>query len=173
MSKYLDFNSLNSIKFFRRFPNEDACHEYLSIAKWHSSGYRCKRCGHDKYCKGKRPFSRRCLSCKHDESPTADTAFDKLKFSIHIAFPILFKISSGKKGISTLELSKEFGLRQKTCWNFKWKTQQAMRSSGKYPLFGEVHVVKTLIYISVVGCFSTISSNSSLVQFRIFQSVFS
>ena len=42
--------------------------------------------------------------------------------------------------MSTLELHREFGLRQKTCWDFKWKLQQAMKSSCLYPLGGEVHV---------------------------------
>jgi hypothetical protein len=66
--------------------------------------------------------------------------FDKCKFSIHIAFHLAFKISTKKKGMSSLELSHEFDLRQKTCWEFKWKIQQAMRSSGKYPLPGTVHM---------------------------------
>jgi len=63
-----------------------------------------------------------------------------LKFSIHIAFHLLFKLSIRKKGLSTLELSKEFGLRQKTCWSFKQKVQEAMQSSGLYKLKGEVHI---------------------------------
>lgn len=105
----------------------------------------CRKCGHNKYCQGKRLFSRRCLICKYDESPTAGTEFDKLKFSIHIAFHVLLKISSRKKGISTVELSKEFILRQKTCWAFEWKIQQAMQSSGRYPLAGEVHVDEFVI----------------------------
>jgi hypothetical protein len=42
--------------------------------------------------------------------------------------------------MSSLELSHEFDLRQKTCWEFKWKIQQAMCSSGKHPLTGTVHV---------------------------------
>lgn len=42
--------------------------------------------------------------------------------------------------MSSLELSKEFELRQKTCWEFKWKIQQAMQSSKQYKLEGEVHV---------------------------------
>ena len=42
--------------------------------------------------------------------------------------------------MSTLELSREFELRQKTCWSFKWKIQHAMQSSKRNPLTGEVHV---------------------------------
>jgi transposase-like protein len=52
----------------------------------------------------------------------------------------MFKACARKKGLSTLEMSKEFGLRQKTCWSFKLKIQEAMKSSGLYPLKGEVHV---------------------------------
>ena len=47
--------------------------------------------------------------------------------------------------MSSLELSKEFELRQKTCWEFKWKIQQAMASSLQYPLEGLVHVDEFMI----------------------------
>jgi hypothetical protein len=71
--------------------------------------------------------------------------FDKVKFSLLKAFHIVFKISTKKKGMSSLELSKEFELRQKTCWEFKWKIQQAMASSLQYPLTGTVHVDEFMI----------------------------
>ena len=66
--------------------------------------------------------------------------FDKLKFPLLLAFHISFKISTKKKGMSSLELSEEYELRQKTCWEFKWKIQHSMKSSGNYPLNGTVHV---------------------------------
>jgi transposase-like protein len=71
--------------------------------------------------------------------------FDKVKFSMLKAFHIAFKISTKKKGMSSLELSNEFELRQKTCWEFKWKIQQAMASSLQYPLEGVVHVDEFMI----------------------------
>ncbi len=80
------------------------------------------------------------MKCKYDESPTSGTMFDKCKFPLLLAFHIAFKISTKKKGMSSLELSQEFELRQKTCWEFKWKIQQAMQSSKKHPINGLVHV---------------------------------
>ena len=71
--------------------------------------------------------------------------FDKMKFSLLIAFHICFKISTKKKGMSSLELSEEFSLRQKTCWEFKWKIQQAMSSSKQHKLSGLVHIDEFLI----------------------------
>lgn len=134
------FVGVNSIKFNRYFQDEEACYRYLSEIKWPSRDYHCKRCGNTKYGKGKKPYSRRCTKCNYDESPTAGTMFDKCKFSLLIAFHIAFKISTKKKGMSSEELSEEFELRQKTCWEFKWKVQQAMQSSGRYLLKGEIHV---------------------------------
>ena len=71
--------------------------------------------------------------------------FDKVKFSLLKSFHIAFKISTKKKGMSSLELSHEFELRQKTCWEFKWKVQQAMVSSLQYPLNGTIHVDEFMI----------------------------
>ncbi len=133
------FKGVNSIKFYQRFVSDDECCKYLADIKW-EKGYICKRCGHTHYCKGVKPYSRRCTKRKHDESSTAGTMFDKLKFPLFIAFHIAFKINTKKKGMSSLELSEEYDLRQNTCWEFKRKIQYAMKSSCKYPLNGQVHV---------------------------------
>lgn len=133
------FIGVNSIKFYQRFVSDQECYKYLADIKW-ENGYVCKKCGHTHYCTGEKPYSRRCTRCKYDESPITGTMFDKLKFSLLIAFHIAFKISTKKKGMSSLELSEEYELRQKTCWAFKWKIQRAMKSSWQHPLKGQVHV---------------------------------
>lgn len=133
------FAGVNSILFNRYFKTDEDCIKYIADLKW-ENGYNCKRCGNEKYIKGSKPYNRRCLKCKYNESPTAGTMFDKVKFPMLVAFHIVFKIATKKKGMSTLELSREFGLRQKTCWSFKWKIQQAMQSSLQNPLKGLVHV---------------------------------
>ena len=139
MEKRDIFTDVNSIKFNQRFKTEEDCYSYIASVKW-ENGYRCRRCDSDKSIPGKKAFSKRCGRCKYDESPTANTMFDKVKFPILLAFHIAFKISTKKKGMSSIELSKEFELRQMTCWEFKWKIQQAMQSSQQYPIAGEVHV---------------------------------
>ena len=138
------FRGVNSIKFNQRFKDDNDCLEYLANVKW-QNGYNCKRCKNDKFGNGKKIHNRRCTKCRYDESPTTGTMFEKLKFSILIAFHIVFKISTKKKGMSSLELSNEFELRQMTCWSFKQKLQQVMKSSLKSPLTGLVHVDEFVI----------------------------
>ncbi len=144
MAERAKFVGVNSITFNRLFKSDEDCLQYLSLLKW-EDGYSCKRCKNDKYCQGKKLLNRRCTKCRYEESPTAGTMFDKVKFSLLKAFHIVFKISTKKKGMSSLELSNEFELRQKTCWEFKWKIQQAMASSLQYALEGIVHVDECMI----------------------------
>jgi hypothetical protein len=139
MEKRGTFAGVNSIKFHQFFKTDEDCVKYIAEIKW-EQGYNCKGCGSEKFIKGSKPYNRRCLKFKYDESPTANTMFDKVKFSLLIAFHIIFKIVTKKKGMSSLELSREFELRQMTCWGFKWKIQQAMVSSLTNPLQGTVHV---------------------------------
>lgn len=151
------------MKFYKHFADDYSCYEYLSGIKWNGETFRCKRCGHTHYCKGRYPFSRRCTACRYDETVTAGTMFDRCKFSILLAFHIAFKISTKKKGMSSLELSQEYELRQKTCWEFKWKLQQAMQSSLKCPLSGTVHVDEFYVGGEEEGVYGRGSSKKKLV----------
>lgn len=88
------FKGVNSIKFYNLFRSDEDCYQYISEIKWDGDSFVCKRCGNTHYCKGHLPYSRRCTRCKYDESPTSGTMFDKVKFSLLIAFHIAFKIST-------------------------------------------------------------------------------
>lgn len=144
MAERNTFLGVNSIKFSQYFKDDSDCLKYLAEIKW-ENGFVCKKCHGIKYCKGKNEYNRRCTKCRYDESPTVGTMLDNMKFSIHLAFHIAFKISTKKKGMSSIELSQEFDLRQKTCWDFKLKIQKAMKSSLKSPLKGVIHVDEFMI----------------------------
>ena len=78
--------SLNREAFKARFPDRNACYQYLAGLKW-PDDYQCAKCNHHDFIKGKQPYSRKCRKCSYDESTTAGTLFHKLK-------TVLCKISS-------------------------------------------------------------------------------
>lgn len=125
--------------FKDRFTSKEACYQHLSDFKW-SAGYKCSKCGHTHYIKGKQPCSRRCRKCGYDESTTKGTLFEHLRFGIDKAFGMLYEIVTRKKGVSSIELAERFDVNQKTAWAFCQKVQSVMISSQKYPLKDEVHV---------------------------------
>lgn len=133
------FKGLNILEFTERFSMDDKCRAYLSELKW-EHGYQCGNCGHTHYHNGKLAGTRICSKCKYSESATARTLFHKLKFPLRKAFHIVYTMSCNKKGISSYELSRQLSLRQKTCWFFQHKVQEAMRGSGNNLLDGCIEV---------------------------------
>jgi hypothetical protein len=99
------------------FPDETSCLEFLAAYKW-KDGFACRKCGHDNFCKGKKPFSRRCTRCKTEESATAHTIFHGCKIPLNEAFRLAQTVCVNPE-ISTYEISRLFEIRQMTCWKFK------------------------------------------------------
>lgn len=130
---------LSLFDFQSNFIIEEDCLDYLSDLKWRD-GYKCKKCGYGSYCKGIKDHDRQCCRCRYLESPTAGTLFHKVKFPLVKAFYAVYFISTNKKGITSTELSRKLGLKQKVCWLFKRKVMKAMESSRKFPLSGTVEV---------------------------------
>ncbi|WPV67735.1 IS1595 family transposase [Chitinophaga sp. LS1] len=138
------FRGVTIESFKRHFPDAESCLQYLAELKW-QQGFRCKKCGGEMWWKGKRWLDRRCHACNYNESPTAGTLFHKVKFSLLTAFQICFRLSVSKKGMSSCEISREYGIRQTSAWYFKRKVQEGMQSSEQFPLQGRVEVDEFVI----------------------------
>lgn len=132
LMKEVDFPEFSNI-----FPDKESCFKYLEDLKW-ARGYKCKKCGNEKWCKGKDEFSKRCTKCRYDESSTAYTIFHKLKFPITKAFYMLFLVYANKEKITSLELSEILDLRQSTCWNFNKKINEMLLKNKKKTFDQEV-----------------------------------
>ena len=135
---------LTIVEFRERFKTEADCLNHLIELKW-GNGYKCLKCNCEQFGKGRKWFYRRCKQCGYDESVTANTLFHKCKIKLLSAFEIGYRLSVKKKGMSSNELSKEFGCQQRSAWLLKAKFQNAMESSGKYPLGGDVEVDEFLV----------------------------
>ena len=132
------------ISFIENFGTEEQCLNQLIDIKW-GNGYECRKCSHKVAVKGRTWHHRRCQKCGYDESSTAHTLFHKLKFPLVKAFMIVHQLSTMKKGLSTLEISRQYGIHQESAWFFKRKVQSAMSSKGNSLLSGIVQVDETII----------------------------
>jgi hypothetical protein len=122
MLKGVDFEEFSKI-----YPDEESCYKFLSELKW-KDDYICKKCGYNNFCEGQTVFSKRCTKCRYDESPTAYTIFQGIKFPITKAFYILFLFYSSKEKLTSTEISRILFLRQKTCWSFIHKIMEARKN---------------------------------------------
>lgn len=70
------FKGQNIVEFGSRFNSDKKCLEYLSQHKW-SSGYQCRKCGHQK-SQILSNYSRTCNLCSYTESPIINTFFHRV-----------------------------------------------------------------------------------------------
>ncbi|HLA57681.1 MAG TPA: IS1595 family transposase [Puia sp.] len=139
------FEGLSAIDFARKFPDNESCYKYLIGLKW-GKGFTCRNCGCKQSIKGRTYYYKRCKDCKRDESVTSNSIFHDMKMPLLKAFYMVFRISTKKKGMSTLELGMEVKVQQKTAWLLKRKLQVVMGDPYyKKQLQGEVCVDETLI----------------------------
>ena len=131
--------------FQEKFPDEQACFDYLVEVKW-PQGFVCPKCGHDQYYKLQRNKLFQCRKCSHQTSVTAGTVFHKLRHPLQRLFWAVYLIAVSKKGISALELQRKLGLRSyQTAWLLLHKLRKAMASSGQFPLKTMVEADETYI----------------------------
>ncbi len=133
------FKGENIIKFADHFKTNLDCLAYLSEIKW-ENGYKCSKCGNEKYTIRKSNLARECHKCHYIESPTAGTLFHKLRFGLRKAFMIVFEMSASTKGLSASQVSKRYEISRTTAWSYMHRVREAMSSSKKYPVEGEVQV---------------------------------
>lgn len=131
-------NDINPVlkKFKLLYPGEEECLELLSIKKW-SEGFVCKKCGNTNYCKGKKPFSRRCTKCKTEESVTSNTLFHNCRIPLNEALEITL-LSCMFPDISSYELSRKMERRHMTCYHFQKKIKACLENKNKDKLLEEV-----------------------------------
>jgi len=115
----LRFSDLTRQEFDRIFVDDASCLEWLAARKW-AEGYVCRKCGHDNHCRGRKPFSKRCTRCKHEESATAHTPFHRCRIPLREAFHMAW-ICCHSPAITTATLSQKTDIRQMTCWKFRKK----------------------------------------------------
>jgi hypothetical protein len=139
MKKYDDMT-----QFVGDFHSEEQCYAHLCKMKW-GSGFECRKCQHTASVYGRTWYYRRCQKCFYDESCTAHTLFHKIKFPIVKAFWIVYQLSTMKKGMSCLEIARQYHIDKTTAWYFKRKVQEAMQCSNMPLLQGFVQVDETAI----------------------------
>jgi hypothetical protein len=119
---------LNPEQFKETFSSQQACLEILANAKW-ADGFVCRHCNNERFCRGQTPFSRRCTTCKRDESATAHTIFHHCRIDLPRAFEIAYLVC-GSPEMPASTISQVLETRHMTCLNFKKRILQCLQSDG-------------------------------------------
>lgn len=132
---------LDLLEFQDRFPNEQACRDYLIHQRW-PYGFRCPRCGHDQASIHRTKNLYQCNSCRYQASITAGTIFHKTRTPLRKWFWMILFMARYKSGVSILSLQKMLGIKNyKTAWLMGHKIRHAMAErDAQYQLEGLIEI---------------------------------
>ncbi len=135
--------TISAYIFFKKYPNEKSAQDYFEKLRWRN-GVKCSHCHSNRIAiiKNKTPQPYRCKDCRKFFSVRTGTILTSSKLPLHTWLYCAYLMSVAKKGISSLQLSRELGITQKTAWILSQKIREIWKPS-EAPLSGIVEVDET------------------------------
>lgn len=112
-------------QFLESYPDDEACLKAIQDIKW-PRGFKCKKCGYDKFSNASVWYRKKCNKCGYIESITSNTLFHHLKFPLNKAFYLAY-VEYAKAEFTNEELSHHISLRKPTVWAFRNKVSERMQ----------------------------------------------
>ncbi|MCL9807244.1 IS1595 family transposase [Flavobacterium amniphilum] len=138
-----DYKSILDI--VKDFPNEQSCIDHLEILRWNGnvispfdSSSKIYKCKNNKY---------RCKNTGKYFNVKTNTIFDNTKLELQKWFLAIWIVTSHKKGISSLQLSRDLNITQKSAWFMLQRIRNCfgVDDNDNYPLDGIIEADETFV----------------------------
>ena len=108
-------STISTFELFAMFPDQETAWTYLEGRLW-PNGPRCPVCGLGERITERTGGFYRCNQCKEDFTVRTGTIFERSHVPLHKWVYAMYLLVTARKGISSLQLSKEIGITQKSAW---------------------------------------------------------
>ncbi len=128
----------------QKFADENKCRQFLIKQRWNGSPV-CPHCGHTKIYNIENNTRFKCANnkCYKKFSVTVGTVFHASNIPLSTWFPAMYLVSAHKKGISSIQLSKDLGVTQKTAWFMLHRIRESLKEKDSTLLSGIVEIDET------------------------------
>jgi len=113
----------------RRFPDEQACMDYIEERRWHGKPH-CPRCDSEevsKFSTGKKAGKLWwCAACRRQFTVKIGTIFEDSPLALQKWFMAIWLCTAHKKGIASAQLARDIGVTQKTAWHMLHRIRKMM-----------------------------------------------
>ena len=138
--------TISAFEFFQLFPNEDSARTHIETIRW-AYGRPCPHCGEldNSFARrGKRLGYYKCYGCKKEFTVRTGSVFERSHVPLNKWLFAIYLLETSRKGISSLQLSKELGITQKSAWFVLHRLRESCGVEYKN-LFGTVEIDETYI----------------------------
>ncbi|MGH1524113.1 IS1595 family transposase [Leifsonia sp. L25] len=131
--------TLSTYEFFEKFPTDAAARQYMEQRRWGGKPDACPLCGVVGRVQTRtRVGFFRCLDCRSDFTVRTGTVFERSHVPLNKWLYAMYLLVTARKGVSSLQLSKEIGVTQKTAWFMLQRLREAAGHNGDGLLGGIV-----------------------------------
>lgn len=135
--------TISTFELFKMFPDQESARTYLEKRLW-PNGARCPCCGLGERITTRKGGYYRCNQCKEDFTVRTGTIFERSHVPLHKWIYAMYLLVTSRKGISSMQLSKEIGITQKSAWFVLQRLREAC-GNDLTMLSGIVEVDETYI----------------------------
>lgn len=116
--------TISTLQLFEKFPNAEAARVYLEGRLW-PKGVVCPTCAKQDRITARKGGFYRCNACSLDFTVRTGTIFERSHVPLHKWVYAMYLLLTSRKGISSLQLSKEIGITQKSAWFMLQRLREA------------------------------------------------
>lgn len=137
-----NFKTLPELRDF--FKDEETCRNYLEQQRW-GGNPACPFCGVVNPYRTNRGFKCRDKECHKKFTVTVGTVAENSKIPLRIWFAAIYLGTSSKKGISSLQTSRQLGITQKTAWFLNHRIREMLKEGAPTMLKNNVQIDETYV----------------------------
>jgi transposase-like protein len=136
---FAEFKTLPQL--FDFFKNETICMAYWEQIRWNGNPV-CPHCETGNPYKTNRGFKCRSIDCQKKFTAIVGTIFENTKMPLRTWYGAIYLCANHKKGISSLQVSRDLGIHQKSAWFLLHRIRETMKEIAPEILGGEGVVVE-------------------------------
>lgn len=107
--------TISTAPLFKVFPDQETARTYLESRLW-PHGARCPVCGLGDRIAARADGYYRCNQCREDFTVRTGTIFERSHVPLHKWLHAMYLMLTARKGVSSMQLSKELSITQKSAW---------------------------------------------------------
>lgn len=153
--------TISTAQLFALFPDQESARVYLEARLW-PKGPRCPICGLGDRIGNHSPGLYRCNQCDEAFSVRTGTIFERSHVPLHKWLYAMYLLVTARKGISSMQLSKEIGITQKSAWFVLQRLREACGTDID-KLRGVVEIDETYV-LGNAPCSSDSAGNPCLLM---------
>lgn len=135
--------TISTAELFKMFLDQETARVYLESRLW-PNGCRCPVCGMGDRITTRAGGYYRCNQCREDFTVRTGTIFERSHVPLHKWLHAMYLLLTARKGVSSMQLSKELSITQKTAWFVLHRLREACGSKLE-KLRGIVEIDETYI----------------------------